>query len=564
MRTSFVLNLRPFVAAVAALGLAACSHGTAKSPIRRVSPDGKTQAIATDGVGHVAYLFNALPSYGAMGELHVAGADGKDTKIADGMAVGGYLLSSDGKGLLFTQQNASGDDASLSWVDLANPAAPPKSILTGGLQTQPINEGSATPTFPVPLTSQGFLSPSGRFYVVGVLAPQVSGSPDMHVIDLDSGADVLVRDNGAFDYLELVLPNDVMVFQDAVGGNGGIAGGARRQTRLWVDLTSGTPTPTQIATRTGAYTPTGDNKTIVYQDADTRELYAWDAVARPAAGTKIASNALGFAVGTTGPVAYIGTDRSLHVVGLDGSALLDVDQASANADLFSPVVISDDGTDVYWFQAVDSQDGRGTLMHVAVSAGATPAKVADSAALLDVHPVDGGLVYLANVDGTGTMGDAFRSARDGSGATALGTGVPLGSLSVSKPAAGGSGGWLSAHLTATTENKNQKLVDAVRGLAGGLELTSASANSSIDPMVRIGQFALSDDLASLVYVGGSAFDAAFDNYVGGLEFVPTATPSMKPAMPLLAGVTEIGPVVKRSLFVNAPAAAKPGVYFVSF
>jgi hypothetical protein len=39
---------------------------------------------------------------------------------------------------------------------------------------------------------------------------------------------------------------------------------------------------------------------------------------------------------------------------------------------------------------------------------------------------------------------------------------------------------------------------------------------------------------------------------------------MKPMAPLLGGVSEVGSVVKRSLFVNAPKAATPGVYFVSF
>ncbi len=551
---------------MAALGVAACnSSSSPTNPVTRVSPDGKTQGIVTDGVAHVAYLLNAQPAYGSTGDLHVATADGKDAKVATGISVGGYLLSSDGKGMLFTQANSNGNDASLSWVDLANPSAAPTSIFTGGLQLQPITAGTTTPTFTVPLTSQGFLSPSGRYYVMGLLPPMVAGSPDLHVIDLDSGADVYQRDNGAFDYLELVLPNDVMVFQDSVGGNGGIAAGGGLQTLFWVDLTSGTPTATVIDTRTGAYSPTGDNKTIVYQNVDTRELFVWDAVTRPAAGTKVASNALAFAVGKSGPIAYLGTDRSIHVVGIDGTKILDVAAATANADLLSPVVISEDGADVYYFQTVDTQDSRGTLMHVAATAGATPAMIADSASLYDVHPVDGALLFVQNVDGTGTSGDAVQSARDGSGMTSIGTMAPIGFLQVTTPTmSGGSPPWLSAHLAMATENKNQKLSDAIRAIVGGLELTTPSGNTTIDPTVRIGQFQLSDDLASLVYVGGTAFDSTIDNYAGGLEFVPVATPSMKPAMPLLTGVSEVGPVVKRALFVNAPKADKPGVYFVNF
>ncbi len=547
----------------AVLAAAACSNSN-NGPTKRVSADGMTtQGIVTDGAQHVAYLLNATPAYGSTGELHVATADGKDTKIATGIAVGGYIMTPDGKAMLYTAAN-TGNDASLSWVDLTNPTAAPKQVFAGGLQQQPINAGTTAPTFTTPLLSQGFVSPSGRFYIVGVLAPNVSVSPDMHVIDMQSGTDVFQRDNGAFDYLELVLPNDVMVFQDAVGGNSGVAGGAGLQTLFWVDLTSGSPTAATIATRTGAYTPTGDNKTIVYQDADTRELYVWDAVAHPATGTKVASNALTFAVGHSGPIAYLGTDGSVHVVGLDGTAVVDVPAATAKADLFSPMYISDDGADVYFFQAVVTQNAQGTLMHLAASSGATPAKVADAASINDVHPLPGGvLLYLANVDGTGTSGDAFKSARDGSGAMPLGTKVPVGFLAVTQPKDTTSSMWLSAHLTGASEDMNKHLADAIRAITGALELTTASANTMVEPMARIGQFQISDDLQTLVWSSGATFDMTVDNYVGNLEWAPVATPTMKPASPLLTGVTEVGSVVKKQLFVNAPKASTPGVYFVN-
>ncbi len=331
---------------IAALLVAACSNDNS-GPTKRVSADGMaTQAIVTDGAKHVAYLLNATAGYATKGDLHLADATGKDFKIATGVSVGSYIFSTDGKGMLF-EVATTGSDASLSWVDMSNPAAPPKQVFAGGLQQQPVNPGTTAPTFATPLLQQGVVSPSGRFYIVGVLAPNVMISPDMHVIDMDTGTDVFQRANGAFDYLELVLPNDVMVFQDAVGGNSGIAGGAGLQTLFWVDLTSGSPTATPIATRTGAYSPTGDNKTIVYQDADARELYVWDAVGRPATGTKVASNALTFAVANSGPIAYLGTDGSIHVIGLDGTAVVDVPAATAKADLFTPMYISDDGADVY-------------------------------------------------------------------------------------------------------------------------------------------------------------------------------------------------------------------------
>lgn len=555
--------MRKALLMTAALFVAACSNND-KGPTKRVSVDGtSTLGIVTDGAKHVAYVLNATAGYGTKGQLHIADPDGKDVKVADGVSVGGYLFSQDGKGLLF-EVASTGNDASLSWVDMANPMAPPKQVFAGGLQQVPINPGTTTPTFASPLLQQGFVSPSGRFYILGVLAPNVSGSPDLHVIDMDTGSDVFQRGNGAFDYLELVLPNDVMVFQDAVGGNSGISGGAGLQTLFWVDLTSGSPTATSIATRTGAYQPTGDNKTIVYQEADARELWVWDAVARPATGTKIASNALTFAVANSGPIAYLGTDGSIHVVGLDGKAVVDVAAATAKADLFTPMYISDDGADVYYFQSVHTQDGQGTLMHLPAAANATPAKIVDSASLSDVHPLPGGvLLYVANVDATGVSGDAFKSARDGSGATPLGTGVPVGFLSVTRPTDTTSTNWLSAHLYNAMENKNQRLVDGIRAITGALELTTASGNAMVEPMARIGQFQVSDDLMSLVYVSGTTFDTLIDNYVGNLEFVPVAMPSMKPMMPVLTGVSELGAVVGGAMFVNAPKASTPGVYFVN-
>src|SRR6185369_4425850 len=123
--------------------------------------------------------------------------------------------------------------------------------------------------------------------------------------------------------------------------------------------------------------------------------------------------------------------------GLDGKAILDLSADTAKADIFSPLYISDDGADIYYFQTVATQNGQGTLMHVAGTAGATPAKIADSASLGDVRVLPGGvLLYLANVDGLGVAGDAFKSARDGSGAVALGTRVPVGFLTVQTPAEG--------------------------------------------------------------------------------------------------------------------------------
>ena len=77
---------------IAMLGVAACSGG-GNGPTRRVSADGKTQGIATDGAEHVAYLLDATAGVRLdRASCTSPAADGKDIKVASGVAVGGYLL----------------------------------------------------------------------------------------------------------------------------------------------------------------------------------------------------------------------------------------------------------------------------------------------------------------------------------------------------------------------------------------------------------------------------------------------------------------------------------------
>jgi hypothetical protein len=145
---------------------------------------------------------------------------------------------------------------------------------------------------------------------------------------------------------------------------------------------------------------------------------------------------------------------------------------------------------------------------------------------------------------------------------ALGTGVPTGGIGLAK-LMGTS--WFAAHLSSAMVDKDKKLVDASDAVVGALALaTSGGAGETmIDPSVRGGQFAISDDQQSLVYIGGVAFDPLIDNYVGKLGRVATASPSTA-GKPLLEGVSEIGPVAGTTFFCNAPKASTAGVYFVKF
>ncbi|MDB4970510.1 MAG: hypothetical protein JWN44_6199 [Myxococcales bacterium] len=556
MRTPIVRNLL-----LALAGLVAGCGSNNSGPTRRVSASGTTCCIVTDEAnGHVAYLLNAVTAVGGKGELHVASADGKDVKVASGISPGGFLVSPTGKALFYAELLPSGSDASLSYLDLSTAGAQPKILFASGWPTRPVTPGVASSPQYATIEANNFFSPSGRYFVLGILPPNVSGIPDLHVIDVETGTDVFQRGNGAYAYLEAVLPDDTMVFQDAVGGNSGVNGPPGVQTLFWIALPqAASMQPVVIDTFTGALTFTSDNKTLVYQRTD-RSLWSWDAVARPAKPTMLAANTVQYSVSDAGQgtVAYSGTDHSLHVAGT-----LDLAGATAKVDTLSPIVLSADGADVYYFQNVETQNRRGTLMHAGTAAGATPTKIADNASIYDVHPVPGALLYLQNVDAVGEFGDAVRAARDGSAATPLGTHVPTTGIGLAK-LMGTS--WLAAHLTSATLDKDKKLVDAAPALVGALGLTTSAGggDTTVDPATRQGQFAVSDDQKSLVYIGGVAFDAVIDNYVGALARVAVSAPSMTLKEPLLTGATEIGPVVGTTLFCNAPKASTPGVYFVNF
>jgi hypothetical protein len=273
----------------------------------------------------------------------------------------------------------------------------------------------------------------------------------------------------------------------------------------------------------------------------------------------VAKLALG--VGPTGPVAYVGADHSVHVIGTDGTKLLDV-AASAGADPFGNIALSPDSADVYFYQNADTQDTRGTLMHVAVKSGATPGKVADNVSQKDLQIVDGGIVFLQNVDGMGQFGDAATAKRDGSSLKALGTKVNVGGLQVVNP---GPYTWFAMHLTGAMTVMGSTPIDGSAAITGGLAWAdyTGAAETALDAAVHAGTFAFSDDGRDAVFVGATSFNATASNFTGKLSFLATRAP--KSAIDgKLSGVSEIGPIVARALFVNAPAATMAGVYFVKY
>ena len=81
--------------------------------------------------------------------------------------------------------------------------------------------------------------------------------------------------------------------------------------------------------------------------------------------------------------------------------------------------------------------------------------------------------------------------------------------------------------------------------------------------MHAGQYQFSDDGYVLLYVGNAVYQATAFNYVGSLQLFQTNN-NIGPQTPMLDGVAELGPIGDRSLFVSAPGAMVPGMYFVKY
>jgi hypothetical protein len=524
-----------------------------------VGATGPSAGLVTAGVTAAAYLLNPTGSP-ATGELHVTTATGGDKVVDTGVGIGSYELTHDGKQVIYSK--ASGNNGSLFWADVSAATVTPKTLFNG-------NFASAT------LSSGGFMSPSGHFFLAGVRPSGVAVSLDMHVIRMTDGADVFDRINGGFDYLEVVLPDDTVIFQDTAGGTSNTMPGV--QTLYWASLPmTGTtaPTVTAINTRTSNMTP-ANSKTLLYLKTNG-DLYTWDTSVKTGAGTKVASSVVKYTVGgdTTGPLAYIAADGSVHVQSLDGATKLLDTPASSATSFRAPLVLAPDNADVYFFQNGDLinggvQNNAGTLMRVAVQSGAMPSKIADLVSIVDLNVFDNAVVFLQNLTVPPTppgiqFGDAAKANRDGSGITVLGTKVPVGGLQAVNP---GPDTWFAMHLTmAVDDSATNSTINGSPLAYGALSWEDYTGGSpvALDAKVHQGTFGFAlDDGRTAAFVTGATFNATAGNYVGSLAFIAARAPSMK-VDGMLTGVSELGPIISRSLFVNAPTATMAGVYFVKY
>jgi hypothetical protein len=509
-----------------------------------VGATGPSAGLVALGDKMAAYLLNPTGSP-ATGALHVVTAAGVDKAIDTGVPIGGYALGADGKSIIYAK--AAG---TLFWADpsIATPA--PKSVFTTGVISNT-------------LAQAGFYSPSGHYFLIGVSAPGVAVSPDLHVIDAHTGTDVYQRKNGEFDYLESVMPDDTMIFQDTAGGM--TTGSTPVQTLYWVAL-PGTVAAAPIDTHTSTFQPSADGKTLIVLKT-SGALETWDAVAKPATTKPLATGVAVYTVGgdANGPVAYVGADRSVHVIGLDGTKLLDIAATATTAgDVLAAPALSPDNTHVFYWQNVERQENRGTLMHAAVTSGATPNKVGDKISMPDLHVNDSSLVFLTNVDNVGQFGDGASSDIDGGNIKMLGTKCNVGGLAAVNP---GPATWFAMQLTAAVDDSaTNSTIDGSPAIYGALSFydNNGGAAVALDAKVHAGTYSFAaDDGRTAAFVTGATFNATAGNYVGALSLIAARLPSMK-VDGMLTGVSELGPIVNRSLFVNAPTATMAGVYFVKY
>jgi hypothetical protein len=512
-----------------------------------VGGTGPTAGLVTVGANVAAYLLNPTGTP-ATGALHVVTNAGVDKTIDTAVPIGGYALGADGKSVIYTK--AAGQSAMLLWADLTAATPTPKTVI-------------ATGVISTTLAFAGFYGPSGHYFLIGVTPPNVAGSPDLHVIDAHTGTDVYDRPNGEFDYIEAVMPDDMMLFQDTAGGTS--TGTTPVQTLYWVTL-PGTVAAAAIATHTSSFTPSADGKTLVIQKT-SGDLVTWDMTTKPATTKPLVTGAAVFTVGSApnGPVAYVAADLSIHVIGLDGTKLLDVAATAATAgDVLGTPMLSGDNAHLYYWQKVERQENRGTLMHVAVTAGATPSKVGDNISMPDLHVNDSSLVGVNNVDNVGQFGDAFKADLDGGNIAALGMKANVGGLQAVNP---GPDTWFAMQLTAAVDDSaNNSTIDGSLPVYGALAFydSTGAAAVALDAKVHAGTFSFAaDDGRTAAFVSGATFDATAGNYVGALKLLAARAPSMA-VDGMLTGVSELGPIVGRALFVNAPTATTAGVYYVTY
>jgi hypothetical protein len=435
-----------------------------------------------------------------------------------------------------------------------------------------------------PLVEQAFLSPTGRYLIIGVGPKNIAMSTDLTVIEVATGRVLRSFPNGSFNYVETVTSADVMIYQNSTASTtlgdpslvglyvvplGSLAGGGQ---------------PTRIDTRTVNFSTTADEQRIIYTRYDGT-MWIYDL--RDKSHLQLASNVVSFSLGanSNGPLVWIGLDLAVHV-----APIFQTDMATSApraADVFSTFVFSPTGQDLYFFDRVSSQDNNGDLYRLDLK----PGSLAQAASLIDrrVSPNDllfvgGHMRYLRGIDGRGDVGELVSANLDGSNVVSVAHGVPEKSLLIANPVPTQNPvhpgepprgpidmatpviAPVYAHLldAARDTSRTTPLFDESEPIVGTLAFSRDEAPpEALDPAVHVGGYRFSPDGYVLLYAGGAKLDETTAAYLGTLHLFQTLV-EQSPVVPMLTGVSELGQIRDRALFVAAPGANPPGVYFVRY
>ena len=583
------------LAAIAATALGACHDGGQNggqdaAPDLSLPPEvthvGVTQPVCcletTSSAWRVMYLASPKPGgsdsrgndVATKGELHLADAYGGDFTLATEVPRGGYTFSPDGHMALFLSPTGDRDGSySLMFAPLAADtlgAVTPVSVIDRGLVDRPLDE-------------QAFFSPTGRYLIIGVGPKGVAESTDLTVVEVATARVLTTLPNGSFNYLELVTSSDVMVFQNSTASK--TLGTPSLQGLYVLPLASaGAGAPARIDTRTVQFQTTADEQRIVYSRFDAT---VWMYDLRDKSRVQIAADVVAFPLGgdANGPLVWIGRDLAVHVAPILQAEMVATAPKSTNP--WSSFQFSPSGQDLYFFDRASSQDNNGDLYRLDLKPGHTtqpPGLIDRRVSESDFFFIGGRMRYLRGIDGRGDVGELVSANLDGSDPISIARGVPTGSLEIANPVPVEQPPYkgqpprgpidmttpivppVYAHLVNATRDTTlrQPLFDESEPIVGALAFSRNDDPPVIlDPAVHVGGYRFTPDGYVLLYAGGATLNSDLQAYLGTLRLFQTLV-DQTPVTPVLSGVSELGRVRDRAMFVAAPGADVPGVYFVRY
>ena len=544
-----------------------------------IGPSAPACCLSTRGADLAMYL--SRPSQGmtdadgnehpAHGELHVADLYGADFTLATKVPAGGYAFTPDGPWAMYMAPKGA-TSFSLNFAPITFPdfhMGTPVTAIPNGLDDVSLNQ-------------IGFFSPSGHYFIVGVLPPNVVQSADLHVVDVQQGKDVFDLGAGAFSYFELMAPDDTMVFENSTAST--VAGQPSVQGLYVVNLTTAAAgaKPSLIDTHTVQATLLADGHSLIYERANGDLMY-YDL--RDKSFILLAHGVAAFSPGPRrlGPIAYVGLDRSVHVLPKlqpEINAL-----PPATADILGPMIFSPDGEHIYFFQKVDSENGHGIMYHQRLGSTAPPQLVGQRVSTSTISFFKDQLIFLDNVNQSGDAGDLFVANLDGTNAVLMGTGAANGEVlqgfpaPIGAPTHGKSYGPVDfapvvvppvfANLTNATrdfsKSNAKRLINGGRAITGPLAFGPklGAPEAVLAQNVHSGTFSFSDDSYVLAFADNATWSDNAINYVGTLRLFPTLIDvGITPVT--LDKVSEIGPIFNRRFFALAPDNATAGLYFINY